>query len=103
MVANFATGKILSGTENCQRLAMGDINPEKLAKQLQRKFPSGDFQVHMMHNAYRVQSPRELSQDEIDECRYFEPDWPRRRSGKWGSLLRFAKRKLRRDDRDSRP
>ncbi|EMD92316.1 hypothetical protein COCC4DRAFT_57873 [Bipolaris maydis ATCC 48331] len=51
-----------------QKVGVIGIDPEKLVKKLELKFPCG-FDVHMMHNTYIIQSCEKLTQMDLDECR----------------------------------
>ncbi|EUC46750.1 hypothetical protein COCMIDRAFT_91922 [Bipolaris oryzae ATCC 44560] len=51
-----------------QKVGVVGIDPEKLVKKLELKFPCG-FHVHMMHNTYIIQGCEPLTQTDLDECR----------------------------------
>lgn len=57
-----------SGQLEAQAVCVGNINPVKLVDKLRLKFGSR-FEVHMMHNVYSIRAPKQLSPNEIAECR----------------------------------
>ncbi|EMD67226.1 hypothetical protein COCSADRAFT_34077 [Bipolaris sorokiniana ND90Pr] len=51
-----------------QKVGVIGIDPEKLVKKLELKFPCG-FDVHMMHNTYIIQGCEPLTSTDLDDCR----------------------------------
>ncbi|KAF2630600.1 hypothetical protein BU25DRAFT_407893 [Macroventuria anomochaeta] len=56
------------GFDRRQSIYVSEIDTEKLLDKLEWKF-GANFDVHMMHNVYKIRSPQQLTQEEIEDCR----------------------------------
>ncbi|KAI8945396.1 hypothetical protein F4801DRAFT_568377 [Xylaria longipes] len=52
-----------------QTIAVGSIDPAKLAQKLRSTFEAESFEVHLVHNTYNIWASRHLSASEIEECK----------------------------------
>ncbi|KAI0199919.1 hypothetical protein F4808DRAFT_430785 [Astrocystis sublimbata] len=52
-----------------QNIAGRYISSTKLVHMLKSKFGANEYHVHMAHNTFCIKAPRQLSSDEIAECR----------------------------------
>ncbi|KAF0317674.1 hypothetical protein K456DRAFT_46069 [Colletotrichum gloeosporioides 23] len=52
-----------------QSIAVGHVNPAKLAEKLRTTFIANSFDVELVHNTYSIRASRHLTTAEIEACK----------------------------------